>query len=93
SMRAQDESAVRDTASHADAIVVCAAPFGPANLGNLRAVARSASRTVLLGTLAAEEDFAHGEALRLWSALQRGGALQCDDVRSITACVEEVASR
>jgi iron complex transport system ATP-binding protein len=92
-MRAEDESGVRDAARQADAVVVCAAPFGPANLGNLRAVARCASRAVLVGELTSEDDFTHGEARRLWSALQRDGALRCDDVRSVSACVEEVAGR
>jgi iron complex transport system ATP-binding protein len=93
SMGAADEAAVREAASRADAVVVCASPFGPANLGNLRAVEHAASRMILTGDLRPEEDFTRGEAGRLWSALLGAGAVQCGDVRSVCACVEEVVGR
>jgi iron complex transport system ATP-binding protein len=89
-MTGSDEAAVREAAASADVVVVVATPFGPANLANLRAVARTGARAVLVGDLGAGDDFAHGEARRLWSALAAGGARTCPDARAVVACVEEV---
>jgi hypothetical protein len=92
-MTERDEAAVLRAVSAADVVVVAATPFGPANLGNLRAVEHAASRMILTGDLRPEEDFTRGEAGRLWSALLGAGAVQCGDVRSVCACVEEVVGR
>lgn len=57
----------------ADLLVVCDAPYGPANAENLRLALRAAEggvRTVLLGgTPMAERDFTGGEAAALWERL------------------------
>jgi iron complex transport system ATP-binding protein len=88
SMGPEEESAVRHAASQADVVVVVATPFGPANLANLRALSRSGARVVLVGRLALEDDFAHGEAMRLWTALEKDGAVMCDGARDVVACAE-----
>jgi hypothetical protein len=72
-------------------VVVVATPFGPANLANLRALSRSGARVVLVGRLSPENDFAHGEALRLWSALEKDGAVMCGGLRDVVACAERAA--
>jgi iron complex transport system ATP-binding protein len=92
-MDAMQEAEVSRHAGEADVVVVCATPFGRANVGNLRAVARLAGRTVLVGRLSAQDDFTGGEASRLWDGLVREGALECADAREIVRCVEEVAGR
>jgi iron complex transport system ATP-binding protein len=55
--------------------VVCDAPYGPGNLGNLRAALRAAeegSRVVVLEQVPPRErDFTGGEATRLWEELRR----------------------
>lgn len=59
----------------AEVVVVCDAPYGPGNLGNLRAAARAAAegaRVVLLEQVPVEErDFTGGAATRLWRDLAR----------------------
>jgi iron complex transport system ATP-binding protein len=92
-MSAEDEAGVRETARKAGVAVVCATPFGPANLGNLRAVARSGARIVLVGDLAPEDDFTHGEARRLWMSMERAGVVVCEDPRRVSECVEEAMRR
>jgi iron complex transport system ATP-binding protein len=89
SMAPSDESAVHRAASEVDAVVVVATPFGPANLGNLRALARSDARVVLVGSLSPADDFTDGEAGRLWVALEGGGAVACADPRDVVTCVEK----
>jgi iron complex transport system ATP-binding protein len=91
-MGPDDESAVRHAVSQADVVVVVATPFGPANLANLRSVSRSAAPVVLVGKMTPESDFAHGEALRLWSGLENGGAVLCDGPRAVVECVEKAAA-
>jgi iron complex transport system ATP-binding protein len=58
-------------------VVVCDAPYGPGNIGNLRAAqeaAREGARMYLLEQVPMEErDFTAGEATRLWRAI-RGAA-------------------
>lgn len=89
----EDESAVRALADASDAVVIMASPFGPENLGNLRAVAHRASRAVLVGSLMPEMDYARGEAQALWDGLARAGALACADARDLVRCIEEVSAR
>jgi iron complex transport system ATP-binding protein len=80
-----DEAAVE----RADAVVVVASPFGPHNLGGLRA-AIAAARVVLVGDMTPALDFAHGDALAAWHALEAGGARVCADPRDVVRCIEEV---
>jgi iron complex transport system ATP-binding protein len=91
----QDEAAVAALAAAADAVVVVASPFGPDNLGNLRAIvgAGVAGRTVLLGVFSPDLDFARGEATALWDDLARAGALPCAAAKDVVGCVEEVMAR
>ena len=91
-MTAQDEAAVAAFARVADAVVVVASPFGPDNLGNLRAVeaAGVAEVTVLLGEMTPELDFSRGEAQDLWDRLAGSGAQTCADPRSCIHTIEEV---
>ncbi|MFA5845026.1 MAG: ABC transporter ATP-binding protein [Coriobacteriia bacterium] len=72
------EAAVRALAAASDATVVCAGPFGRANLGNLRA-ALSSPRLVTVGRLREADDFTGGEALRLWDEILAAGASRADD--------------
>jgi len=55
-------------------VVVCDAPYGPGNVGNLRAALQSAAegaRMYLLEQVPVEErDFTEGEATRLWLAVR-----------------------
>jgi iron complex transport system ATP-binding protein len=72
-----DEVAGQDVLAllrQASLVVVCDAPYGPGNVGNLRAVLRVAeegARVVLLEQVpVGERDFTGGEASRLWRALR-----------------------
>ena len=60
-------------------VVVCDAPYGPGNVGNLRAAVRAAerrARVVLLDQVPiADRDFSGGEATRLWERLAGGAAV------------------
>jgi iron complex transport system ATP-binding protein len=91
-MTSQDEAAVTAFARVADVVVVVASPFGPDNLGNLRAVesAGVADTTVLLGTMTPELDFSRGEATAIWQRLAESGAHTCADARSCIHTIEEV---
>jgi len=93
SMTAQDEAAARALAHIADVIVAVATPYGPENLGNLRAVADRAGKTVLVGAMTAEMDFSRGEASALWDGLVEAGAAVCPDPRDLVRCIEEVLDR
>ncbi len=93
SMTAEDEGAVRLAAGRADVVVIAATPFGPANVGNLRAVAGAAARVVLVGVPRLEDDFTEGEAGELWTALKDGGARVCADPREVVHHVEEVSGQ
>lgn len=88
-----DETEVARLAAQADVVVVVPTPFGPDNVGNLRALAPSASRTVLVGNLTPDLDFSHGVAGELWDALARAGARVCEDARAVVGCIEEVTRR
>jgi iron complex transport system ATP-binding protein len=73
-----DEEARREVLAlmlRAAVVVVCDAPYGPGNVGNLRAAAESAGhgvRMCLLEQVPVEErDFTGGEATRLWHAVRR----------------------
>ncbi|MDI6901017.1 MAG: ABC transporter ATP-binding protein [Anaerosomatales bacterium] len=70
------ERAVRAAYSSADACVVCATPFGRANLGNLRAATEAGRPLVLIGDMGPERDYAGGEATRLWERATDAGALR-----------------
>lgn len=92
-MRLQDEAAVADAARECDVVVVVATPFGPANMGNLRAATACGRKTVLVGDLTPEDDFTNGEATRVWSGLQDAGAVGCAEARDAVRGVEEVLAR
>ena len=87
-----DERAVAEACARADLVVVVATPFGPSNVGNLRAAADAGARVVLAGELAEDADWTHGEAPALWRRLRDGGAVACPDAREIVRCIEEVSS-
>ena len=70
------ESAVADLASTADAVVVCATPFGAGNLGNLRAGLSTSAPVVFVGAVDETRDFSGGLAGALAAeALERGAHL------------------
>jgi iron complex transport system ATP-binding protein len=94
-MTAEDEAAVVAAARAADVVVVPTTPFGPDNLGNLRAIlaAEAAGKTVLIGELTPELDFAHGRARHMWDEIAQAGALACASPRAAIACIEEVLAR
>jgi iron complex transport system ATP-binding protein len=85
-----DETEVTALARAADVAVVVATPFGPENVGNLRAVVRSGALVVLVGEMGPELDFCRGEATALWSRLVEAGARECGDVHDVVRCIEEV---
>jgi iron complex transport system ATP-binding protein len=93
-MTEAQERTVATLAGSCDAVVVVATPFGPENLGNLRAVAAAgvADRTVLVGAMTPELDFSRGEAAALWDSLAGSGARTCAEPRDIVRCIEEVLS-
>jgi len=94
-MTADDTTAVTAKAVSVDAVVILATPFGPDNLGNLRAIvgAGVADRTVLVGALTPELDFSRGEAAELWNSLVLTGARECADARDTVRVLEEVLGR
>jgi iron complex transport system ATP-binding protein len=92
-MSAEDDAAVRDLADRADVVVAVATPYGPENLGNLRAIAHRASATVLVGALTPEMDFSRGEATATWNTLASAGARAGADPRELVRCIEEVVRR
>jgi iron complex transport system ATP-binding protein len=88
---AEDEAAVAELARAADAVVVVASPFGPHNLGNLRAVmgAGAGPRSILVGGFTPDLDFARGDATALWTELASCGARSCTDTRETLQIIEE----
>jgi iron complex transport system ATP-binding protein len=84
-----EEARVRSSVAKADVVVVAATPFGPANVGNLRAVASSSARVVLVGSIGPDDDFTRGEASALWDGLATRGSVVCREPKGISACVEE----
>jgi iron complex transport system ATP-binding protein len=92
-MTYEDEAAVHALAAVADVIVAVATPYGPENLGNLRAIAHRAAKTVLVGSMKPDMDFARGEATVVWDGLAGSGALACADPRDLVRCIEEVLDR
>jgi iron complex transport system ATP-binding protein len=77
-----DEEARRDVLAlmrRAAVVVVCDAPYGPGNVGNLVAaalVAEEGARVCLLEQVPVEErDFTGGEGARLWRALRERAAV------------------
>ncbi len=76
------ENAVVRMAEDADAVVVCEVPFGRANLGNLRALAGAAARTVLVGEFGPERDFSGGAAGALVDQLRAVGAVSVADTET-----------
>jgi hypothetical protein len=90
-----DVSAVVDLAHEADAVLVVATPFGPDNVGNLEAVltAGVAAKTVLVGSITPEMDFARGEAVASWERLSEGGAAIAADVAAAIAHIDEMGFR
>jgi iron complex transport system ATP-binding protein len=91
-MTSADVTVVTASAAAADVVVVLATPFGPDNLGNLRAVADAgaAGRTVLVGAMTPDLDFSRGEAAGLWVSLAAAGARQCADARDLVRVLTEV---
>jgi iron complex transport system ATP-binding protein len=92
-MSAADEDAALAGCRDADAVVVVATPFGPANLGNLRAAAAARRPTVLVGRLDILQDFSRGEALSMWNELRGRGAIECLDASQTARCIQEAISR
>jgi iron complex transport system ATP-binding protein len=74
------EEVVSCLAARADAIVVCEVPFGRANLGNLRALGKAASRMVFVGKMGPERDFSDGAATALAGDLLAHGAITVADI-------------
>jgi iron complex transport system ATP-binding protein len=77
-----DVEACRELAAmmrRASVVVICDAPYGPGNVGNLRAAleaARDGARMYLLEQVPVEErDFTQGEATRLWLAIRARAAV------------------
>jgi len=68
------EAEVRVGYAACDTVVVCATPFGGANLPNLRAAVATGRPLVLIGEMGEGRDFTGGEARRLWDAALRLGA-------------------
>ncbi len=89
-MSVEDESSTRALAAVADVVVAVATPYGPENLGNLRAITGRAASTVLVGTMTPDMDFSRGEATALWNALSDAGARTCADPRDLVRTIEEV---
>ncbi len=77
SMTEGSEAEVEALAETVDEIVVCDVPFGHGNLGNLRALACHASKTVLVGSIE-NRDYCDGEARGLWELLVSQGARMVD---------------
>jgi hypothetical protein len=94
-LSARDEGAVLALAGGADAVLIVASPFGPHNLGNLRAVlsAGAAGRTMLVGEMAAALDFSRGEATGIWDELARTGARTVATPREALLALQEVVPR
>jgi iron complex transport system ATP-binding protein len=69
------EEEVEAMMAAAAVVVVADAPFGPGNVGNLRAAVRAAGRGVPVVLLEQvpmrERDFTGGEAVTLWEGLAR----------------------
>jgi iron complex transport system ATP-binding protein len=78
-------------AAEADIVVVCAIPFGPGNIANLKAAeaALRAGRKVLLVNSPAIEnrDFANGEAIALNNKMLSQGAVGVEDMGAIPASI------
>ena len=91
-MTAEDEAATHALAAVADVVVAVATPYGPENLGNLRAIAGRAASTVLVGEMTPEMDFARGEATALWNALAGAGARVCAEPRDLVRRIEEMSA-
>jgi iron complex transport system ATP-binding protein len=90
-----DEGALQDALvllRRASVVVVCDAPYGPGNVGNLRGVlqvAEEGARVLLLEEVLVEErDFTGGEASRLWGKLREGAEV----ARSYEELLAAVAS-
>jgi len=68
---------VQDLMAAASFVVVCDAPYGPGNVGNLRAVLAVAGRStevvLVKGTPIGERDFTGGEASDLWERIAARG--------------------
>jgi len=86
------ERAVARMASEADAVVVCEVPFGRANLGNLRAIAGAAAKTVFVGEFGAEREFSGGDATALVDQLRDAGALTVVDTERAVAKIDRLTS-
>lgn len=87
------ERAVAHMAQSADATVVCEVPFGRANLGNLRALAGVAKRTLMIGAFGPEREFSGGEASALVESLVRDGALVVADTQAAVDAVGRLTAR
>jgi iron complex transport system ATP-binding protein len=72
------------------AIVVCATPFGGANLPNLRAAIGAGRPLVLIGEMDGERDFTGGEAERLWIDALGAGAVRVASEQDALHAVERL---
>jgi len=83
---------VRELAAAADAIVVCAVPFGSANLDNLRAAIESDRPLVLIGDIEGR-DYTGGIAASLWGGAASDAGTVSGTRRVIDDGEAEVALR
>ncbi len=86
-------SLVSRAADDADVVVVCDAPFGRGNVGNLTALEGRGSKVVLVGEMRAERDLTGGEAVASWDRLLDEGARVVADHAEAAAFVAEGAWR
>jgi len=88
STRAYEENIAAMRSS--DGVVICATPFGPGNLLNLRAALELASKTsiyVFNPEGIEERDFTGGQATKLIRRLVESGAVPVNDVRELKRLV------
>ena len=87
----------RALAAAADAVVVCDAPFGAANVENLRVALAAARDGVALVVLEAspigDRDFTGGEATALWAELTARALLVAADAAAVVAAAAVAARR
>lgn len=86
------ERAVAAAFASCGAVVVAGAPFGRANVGNLRAALAAGRPLVLVGRMDAARDFSAGEASGLWRRALDAGARRADTVAEAAMLAEALVS-
>jgi len=92
SIDAADEARVRAAYASARAIVVCATPFGGANVANLRAAVEAERPLVFVGGWSEQRDFTGGEAAALVRRALAQGALVVSDDTAAAAAVRVIVA-